>query len=649
MTAADHGQPPLFNQTTINITIDDVNDQTPMIHTQAFFSVLENATVGTLITTINATDRDKDVNAQIKFTIISGNDDERFKLNETNGELRTAKSLDYDQETNSYKLTIEAKDLGSPPRSSVKTITIVLENIDDNLPEFVKRQVTLSVGENLPAGAVVGTIAAFDADQAGLIYYYIQSGDSGAMFTLNETTGVLRTTRQADREDKAKFFLYIKSSNVKLDPVSLQPRNRRAAPDTSSNQTNTTQAPLPDDKGVQLVIVEIADQNDNGPRFTEKLYTGGVSEDAKHGSNIIQVFAVDSDEGNNSRISYELLQTKDSEEFSMDRETGWIKAKASYAGKFGIQFVLNVIAKDRFGEEPYFNDTAEVKIYVLTDIQRAVIITGRPPEYVRKYQADLKRVLENITGYIINIDDINYYKDKDGNYDRERTAVLFHAVDPTTNKVVDKEIVIDKIDNNYHKHLGFFNEWKIKEVKAHVEDQKDDEFPTVLAVVIGLGILLFIIILIFCCVVFQLRKRQNRKLRAATAASYGGSRSVNNGTVSSIPATNTRISEGSNPVWVDPYHNWGMRTEDEDAEVQPSPFYGGTFHIAEDGQEELYEAQEYSTDVHEEDSDIGKPGTSFSGSRKSSTSPPSPEAYESSPMTERKYFPHSSKFIVTTV
>ena len=41
VTAADHGQPPLFNQTTINITIDDVNDQTPMIHTQALFSVLE--------------------------------------------------------------------------------------------------------------------------------------------------------------------------------------------------------------------------------------------------------------------------------------------------------------------------------------------------------------------------------------------------------------------------------------------------------------------------------------------------------------------------------------------------------------------------------------------------------------------------------
>lgn len=38
-----------------------------------------------------------------------------------------------------------------------------------------QRQVSLSVGENLPAGAEVGVIAAYDADQAGPIYYYIQS------------------------------------------------------------------------------------------------------------------------------------------------------------------------------------------------------------------------------------------------------------------------------------------------------------------------------------------------------------------------------------------------------------------------------------------------------------------------------------------
>ena len=83
-------------------------------------------------------------------------------------------------------------------------------------------------------------------------------------------------------------------------------------------------------------------------------------------TSVIDVFfnnqATDSDEGNNSRIAYELLNTKDSTGFSIDRETGWIKAKVSYAGQFGKEFSVDVIAKDRFGDEPYLNDTAEVKV-----------------------------------------------------------------------------------------------------------------------------------------------------------------------------------------------------------------------------------------------------------------------------------------------
>ena len=54
--------------------------------------------------------------------------------------------------------------------------------------------------------------------------------------------------------------------------------------------------------------------------------------------------------------------------------------------------------------------------------------------------------------------------------------------------------------------------------------------------------------------------------------------------------------------------------------------------------------QESSTDDREEED---KMGASFAGSRKSSTSPPSPEVYESSPITDRKYY--SPKFIVTSI
>jgi hypothetical protein len=52
--------------------------------------------VGTLITRVNATDKDEGSNAYVEYRIISGNEDGSFVLNETSGELKTAKTLDHE-------------------------------------------------------------------------------------------------------------------------------------------------------------------------------------------------------------------------------------------------------------------------------------------------------------------------------------------------------------------------------------------------------------------------------------------------------------------------------------------------------------------------------------------------------------------------
>ncbi len=54
----------------------------------------------------------------MKFTIISGNDDGIFELNETSGDLFTAKSLDYDEEPNSYKVKEFKVEQLLPPTTS---------------------------------------------------------------------------------------------------------------------------------------------------------------------------------------------------------------------------------------------------------------------------------------------------------------------------------------------------------------------------------------------------------------------------------------------------------------------------------------------------------------------------------------------------
>lgn len=66
-------------------------------------------------------------------------------------------------------------DLQRVTESVLMLCGLIISPMKRNNSVCFQRQVSLSVGENLPAGAEVGTIAAYDADQAGPIYYYIQS------------------------------------------------------------------------------------------------------------------------------------------------------------------------------------------------------------------------------------------------------------------------------------------------------------------------------------------------------------------------------------------------------------------------------------------------------------------------------------------
>ena len=62
----------------------------------------------------------------------------------------------------------------------------------------------------------------------------------------------------------------------------------------------------------------------------------------------------------------------------------------------------------------------------------------------------------------------------------------------------------------------------------------------------------------------------------------------------------------------------------------------------------LFTLQEFSTDTPEGSFPDDKKRASASTSRKSSTTPPSPEVYESSPRTERQFY-SNPEYIVTSI
>ena len=59
-----------------------------------------------------------------------------FRVDPYNGALSIEKPLDYEQKV-SYEIRVVAQDLGSPPRSDVTVVQVMVEDVNDSPPVFV--------------------------------------------------------------------------------------------------------------------------------------------------------------------------------------------------------------------------------------------------------------------------------------------------------------------------------------------------------------------------------------------------------------------------------------------------------------------------------------------------------------------------------
>lgn len=64
--------------------------------------------------------------------------------------------------------------------------------------------------------------------------------------------------------------------------------------------------------------------------------------------------------------------------------------------------MVDIVARDLAGH----NDTAIIGIYILRDDQRVKIVINEIPDRVRGFEEEFIRLLSNITGAIVNTDDV---------------------------------------------------------------------------------------------------------------------------------------------------------------------------------------------------------------------------------------------------
>uniref|UniRef100_A0A9J7ZDW9 Cadherin domain-containing protein n=1 Tax=Cyprinus carpio carpio TaxID=630221 RepID=A0A9J7ZDW9_CYPCA len=137
--ASDKGQPPWIVESVVTIKIIDINDNAPEIDVTSLSSVVsEDSKPGTVISLISISDQDSGLNGK---TVPSVSDNVPFELKPSVQEniysLVTKGKLDRELVSH-YDITITVTDLGQPPLSSFKTLSVQVSDVNDNHPEFSK-------------------------------------------------------------------------------------------------------------------------------------------------------------------------------------------------------------------------------------------------------------------------------------------------------------------------------------------------------------------------------------------------------------------------------------------------------------------------------------------------------------------------------
>ncbi|XP_074602495.1 neural cadherin isoform X1 [Brevipalpus obovatus] len=329
--AIDRGDPPLTGTATVRIYTENKNDEAPKFSQDVYTpNVDENAGPSTLVTTVVASDKDGD---NILFGFGDGsNKSGVFEIEERTGVIRL-QSRPFTLDKDKYELNVTARDDGSCCKDGASTIhvsstlvVVFITDVNDNKPHFNDcASYKPTAQEGASAGTHVITVKATDSDKGhnGNVRYSIvqQPNQKGTKFTIDETTGEVRTNKVFDREGDDGRFVSVTVKAVDKGSPPLE--------------------------GVCSFKVEITDINDNSPLFDRQEYRENVKQDTQVGTNILRVSASDEDADNNGAILYNLTSVRDPSDlnyFHINPDSGWIRLERPLDR---TQYHLQAIATDR--------------------------------------------------------------------------------------------------------------------------------------------------------------------------------------------------------------------------------------------------------------------------------------------------------------
>ncbi|CAN2391287.1 homophilic cell adhesion via plasma membrane adhesion molecules, partial [Pristimantis euphronides] len=239
---------------------------------------------GTKFVLQKAEDLDVGINSVISYRLSAN---QYFALGEkvsTDGsvfpELILEKPLDRETQ-NKHELILTASDGGNPVQTGTALITIIINDINDNVPVFTQDVYKVSVRENIPVNSTILQVSASDEDEGSnaQITYSISTMANNILqtFVINSQTGEIKTKNHLDYEVTKNY------------EVSVQ------AKDGGGLAAHAK------------VLIEVMDENDNAPEISITSISTPVPEDTGLGTVVALLEIRDQDSGENGEIKCLIL------------------------------------------------------------------------------------------------------------------------------------------------------------------------------------------------------------------------------------------------------------------------------------------------------------------------------------------------------
>lgn len=263
------------------------------------------------------------------FRMMKQFNDSFIRVRESDGELSVGERIDRERlcrHTPQCLITFDVVNF-SKERYKLIHVEVEIKDINDNSPEFPNRESIVEISENAAVGSRIPLDPAVDAD-VGSNYIQSYQISVNSHFTID---------------------VLLRADGVKYAELVLMKELDRETQSSYTVDLVATDGGNPSRSGSAKITIKVTDFNDNSPVFDQNSFSVSLPEDAPAGTVILDLNAVDADEGLNGEVTYgfgKQVSHEIRELFQVDSKSGHLTLKSPVDFEDKRTYELDVQATD---------------------------------------------------------------------------------------------------------------------------------------------------------------------------------------------------------------------------------------------------------------------------------------------------------------